>query len=342
MLSSPLPRAHAAFAICPRCAWPTPAKPTPRPVLPGRSAPRRHPGHLHALTPPRSPAHSHSPQRLTLAFSFRSERPHRHCRSSESELCRPLRCCPRPQITAITSASTSRVQRPSPRRLPSPPPPERSVPAVVAAAASARHRPPRVASHLTDARLARPAPPSTFPAKPRSLPPPPLPSPRVTPSRTAIAAGPHRGAPPFGPTPHLQTTSAGFASSPCSSRARPWPSSAAAASKPSRRRRTPPRRGPPVHRRHPASMTHLARRDQGEVNPRCEEHLRRPRRLQDRPHRRRRSCASSPVARRRPPARANPDPLSVLALLEDEQRYPNAHKIAENKPSIKYEAHWPK
>ncbi|WVZ93575.1 hypothetical protein U9M48_039544 [Paspalum notatum var. saurae] len=44
---------------------------------------------------------------------------------------------------------------------------------------------------------------------------------------------------------------------------------------------------------------------------------------------------------------ATPNPLSVLALLEDEQKfklggYQNAHKIDENKPRIKYEAHWPK
>ncbi|WVZ89463.1 hypothetical protein U9M48_035866 [Paspalum notatum var. saurae] len=42
------------------------------------------------------------------------------------------------------------------------------------------------------------------------------------------------------------------------------------------------------------------------------------------------------------PRQATPDPLSVLALLEDEQKYQNAHKIDENKPKIKYEAHWPK
>ncbi|WVZ93892.1 hypothetical protein U9M48_039844 [Paspalum notatum var. saurae] len=47
------------------------------------------------------------------------------------------------------------------------------------------------------------------------------------------------------------------------------------------------------------------------------------------------------------PRQATPDPLSVLALLEDEQKfklggYQNAHKIDENNPRIKYEAHWPK
>ncbi|WVZ90108.1 hypothetical protein U9M48_036438 [Paspalum notatum var. saurae] len=44
------------------------------------------------------------------------------------------------------------------------------------------------------------------------------------------------------------------------------------------------------------------------------------------------------------PRQATPDPLSVLALLEDEQKfklggYQNAHKIDENMPRIEYVAH---
>ncbi|WVZ70357.1 hypothetical protein U9M48_019032 [Paspalum notatum var. saurae] len=35
------------------------------------------------------------------------------------------------------------------------------------------------------------------------------------------------------------------------------------------------------------------------------------------------------------PRQATPDPLSVLALLEDEQKYQNAHKIDENMSRIK-------
>ncbi|WVZ52940.1 hypothetical protein U9M48_003939 [Paspalum notatum var. saurae] len=42
------------------------------------------------------------------------------------------------------------------------------------------------------------------------------------------------------------------------------------------------------------------------------------------------------------PRQATPDPLSVLPLLEDEQKYQNAHKIDENMPRTKDEAHWPK
>ena len=179
--------------------------------------PRPFPG---TLSPRSCPFHSPPTPHSRLFLLLRA--PAHHCRSSESSSRWPLRGSPRPQITAITSASAFRVHLARPRRLPPPLPPERSVPAAVAAAASSRHPPPRAASRPAEERLALASPSSTFPPNPR---PPPEP---LALFHVSAPHGHHRRRPsPWKaisrPFPHLHFTPTAFAASSRSPRTPPRP-----------------------------------------------------------------------------------------------------------------------